>query len=182
MKKRHVDHVLRAAGRITGERQFIIIGSQSLHGRHPDVADEILTSFEVDLVATARIDRTEWLNAIGVDSQFHETYGYYADAVDATRATLPKGWRGRLVRLPLGDTEGVRGLCLDPHDLAIAKYTAFRDKDLVFTRELARRGLLSKEQLLTLLAQTKLNHDLRERIRAQIAADFEQSTLPSGSP
>jgi len=29
MKKREVDHVLRAAGRITGEKQFIIIGSQS---------------------------------------------------------------------------------------------------------------------------------------------------------
>ena len=29
MKKREVDHVLRAAGTITGEKQFIIIGSQS---------------------------------------------------------------------------------------------------------------------------------------------------------
>jgi len=175
MKKQHVDHVLRAAGRITGERQFIIIGSQSLHGRHPDLADEILTSFEVDLIATARIDRTEWLNVIGVDSQFHQTYGYYADAVDATTATLPKGWRGRLVRLPPGDAEGVRGLCLDPHHLAISKYAAFRDKDLVFTRELARRGLISQEQLLTLLEQTKLSDELRERIRARIAADFEPS-------
>ena len=32
MKKQQVDHVLRAAGRITGEKQFVIIGSQSLHG------------------------------------------------------------------------------------------------------------------------------------------------------
>ena len=31
MKKQQLDHVLRAAGRITGERQFVIIGSQSLH-------------------------------------------------------------------------------------------------------------------------------------------------------
>jgi hypothetical protein len=176
MKKQQVDHVLRAAGRITGERQFIIIGSQALHGKYPDLADEILTSFEVDLVASRRIDRTEWLNVIGVDSQFHETYGYYADAVDTSTATLPKGWKGRLVNLPPGDTEGVRGLCLDPHDLAIAKYAAFRDKDLVFTRELARRGIVSLDQLLRLLAQTKMSDELRARIRARIAADFAAAT------
>lgn len=174
MKKQQVDHVLRAAGRITGERQFIIIGSQALHGKHPDLADEILTSFEVDLMASQRIDRTEWLNVIGVDSPFHETHGYYADAVDTNAATLPKGWKGRLVRLPPGDTGGVRGLCLDPHDLAIAKYAAFREKDLVFTRELARRGIVSQDQLLTLLEQTQVSADLRKRIRARIVADFAQ--------
>lgn len=177
MKKRQVDHVLRAAGRITGERQFIIIGSQALHGRHPDLADEILTSFEVDLIATSHLDRTEWLNVIGVDSQFHETHGYYADAVDTATATLPKGWRGRLVGLAPGDTEGVHGLCLDPHDLAIAKYVAFREKDLVFTRELARRGIVSREQLLGLLEQTEVTEDVRARIRARIAADFEPAVL-----
>ena len=65
MKKQQVDHVLRAAGRITGEKQFIIIGSQSLHGKYPDLADEILKSVEVDLVAGEKGARTEWLNAIG---------------------------------------------------------------------------------------------------------------------
>ena len=178
MKKQQVDHVLRAAGRITGERQFIVIGSQALHGKHPDLADEILTSFEVDLIASKQVDRTEWLNVIGVDSQFHETYGYYADAVDLATATLPKGWKGRLVRLPPGDTDGVRGLCLDPHDLAIAKYVASREKDLAFTRELVRRGILSKDQLMTLLEQTKISDESRARIRARITADFAE-TAPS---
>ena len=176
MKKRQVDHVLRAAGRLTGERQFIIVGSQALHGKYPDVADQILTSFEVDLIASDHAEPTEWLNAIGVDSQFHETYGYYVDPVDVGSSTLPKGWKGRLVNLPAGDTEGVRGLCLDPHDLAISKYVAFREKDLVFTRELARRGITSQAQLLTLLEQTKLGDELRERIRARIAADFAQAS------
>jgi hypothetical protein len=176
MRKQQVDHVLRAAGRITGERVFVIIGSQALHGKHPDVADEILTSFEVDLIADTRIDRTEWLNAIGVDSQFHETFGYYADAVEASTATLPKGWRSRLVDLPPGDTAGVLGLCLDPHDLAIAKYAAFRQKDLIFTRELAHRGITEKEELLRLLRETEVSDELRARIRARILADFQPST------
>jgi Nucleotidyltransferase of unknown function (DUF6036) len=174
MKKQQVDHVLRSAGRITGEKQFIIVGSQALHGKHPDLADCIVRSAEVDLLASKSPERTEWLVAIGAYSPFHEEFGYYADPVSEETATLPKGWKGRLVRLPPGNTEGVRGLCLDPHDLAISKYAAFRDKDLVFTRELARRGLVCKEQLMTLLEQTKLTDELRERIRARIVADFEE--------
>lgn len=176
MKKQQVDHVLRAAGRITGEMQFIIVGSQALHGRHPDLADNIVRSAEVGLLAPGKPDRTEWLNAIGIYSPFHEEFGYYADPVSEETATLPKGWKGRLIRLPPGDTDGVRALCLDPHDLAISKYAAFREKDLVFTGELARRGLISQEQLLTLLEQTRLSDGLRERIRARIAADFAPAT------
>jgi hypothetical protein len=172
MKKRQVDHVLRTAGRITGERQFVIIGTQALHGRHPDLADEIVRSPEVDLIATRRPDRTELLNEIGVDSPFHQSFGYYADPVDISTAVLPRGWRGRLVPLPPGDTDGVKGLCLEPHDLAIAKYVARRDKDLVFTRALARRGLLSRERLLALLERTTLTAERRERVRADIVADF----------
>lgn len=175
MKKQQVDHVLRAAGRITGEKQFIIVGSQALHASHPDLADQIVRSAEVDLFAPRAPDRTEWLVAIGAYSPFHEEFGYYADPVSEGTATLPKGWKGRLVRLPPGDTGGIRGLCLDPHDLAISKYAAFRDKDLIFTRELARRKLISKEQLVALLEQTKLNDELRARIRARIDADFGQS-------
>jgi hypothetical protein len=172
MKKQQVDHVLRAAGRITGEKQFIIIGSQSLHGKHPDLADDIVRSAEVDLIAKRDASRTEWLNVIGQDSKFHDQFGYYADPVDETTATLPKGWKGRLVNLPAGDTEGVRGLCLDPHDLAIAKYVARREKDLTFTRELARRGIVSQERLLSLLDQTPVDEETRDRIRTYITADF----------
>src|SRR5438445_11263140 len=172
MKKQQVDHVLRAAGRSTGEKQFIIIGSQSLHGKYPDVPDEILTSFEVDLIASKNADRTAWLNVIGVDSPFHESFGYYADPVDDATATLPKGWKGRLVNLPPGDTDGVKGLCLEPHDLAIAKYAASREKDIVFTRELARRGLVKRKTLLERLAQTHVSEAVRVRILDDISMDF----------
>jgi hypothetical protein len=168
MKKQQVDHVLRAAGRITGEKQFIIIGSQSLHGKYPDLADDILRSAEVDLIAKRDASRAEWMNVIGQDSKFHDEFGYYADLVDETTATLPKGWKGRLVNLPPGDTDGVAGLCLDPHDLAIAKYVAGREKDVIFTRELARRGIVSSDRLLVLLDQTPVSEEIRQRIRAEI--------------
>jgi hypothetical protein len=172
MKKQQLDHILRAAGRITGEKRFLIIGSQSLHGKCPDLPDDIARSAEVDLIANDNTDRTEWLNAIGQDSPFHETFGYYADPVDEATATLPKGWKGRLVNLAPGDTEGVKGLCLDPHDLAIAKYVARREKDRIFTRQLALRGITERERLLTLLNKTPVEEDVRQRIREDIARDF----------
>jgi hypothetical protein len=173
MKKREVDHVLRAAGRITGEKQFIIIGSQSLHGKYPDLPDSLVKSFEVDLIVSKDTDRTEWLNVIGVHSPFHESFGYYADPVDHKTATLPKGWKGRLVNLPVGDTEGVQGLCLDPQDLAIAKYVARREKDIVFTRELAKRGIVLRDRLLELLDQTRVSEEARGRIHRHIDKDFD---------
>jgi hypothetical protein len=126
----------------------------------------------VDLIAARNPARTEWLNAIGQDSPFHQNFGYYADPVDETTAILPKGWKGRLVNLPPGDTEGVSGLCLDPHDLAIAKYVAGREKDIVFNREIVARGLVAQEQLLDLLNSTAIDDTVRERVRASIAKDF----------
>ena len=180
MKELQVDHVLRAAGRITGEKQFIIIGSQSLHGKYPDLADDIVRSAEVDLIAKRDASRTEWLNVIGQDSSFHEQFGYYADPVDETTATLPKGWKARLVNLPAGDTGGVAGLCLDPHDLAIAKYVAGREKDVVFTRELARRGIVTIDRLLALLVQTPVTEEVRRRIRAHIVRDFAAGSVMDG--
>ena len=117
VKKSEVEHVLRAAGRIVGETQFIIIGSRSIHAKYPDRFSGAAISAELDIIAKNKPDRTELLNVIGVDSPFHEMYGYYADPVDETTAMLPKGWMGRLVNLKVADTEGVAGLCLDPHDL-----------------------------------------------------------------
>ena len=178
MKKHQLDHILRAAGRITDEKQFIVIGSQSLHGKYPDLPDDIVRSAEADLIARGKASRTEWLNAIGQDSPFHEQFGYYADPVEEGTAVLPAGWKGRLVNLPPGDTDGVRGLCLEPHDLAIAKYVARREKDLLFNRALAARGIVGRKRLLELLKKTPVTVDVRERIEADIATDFAAARPP----
>jgi hypothetical protein len=101
------------------------------------------------LIAKKTPKRPKWLNMIGQDSRFHETHGYYAEPVDEKTSTLSKGWKGKLVtRLP-GDTAGNSGLCLDPHDLAIAKYVARRQRDILFNRELAARGVVKKELLVS---------------------------------
>ncbi|MBL8376841.1 MAG: hypothetical protein JNM79_03150 [Burkholderiales bacterium] len=168
MKKRQLDHLLRAAGRITGETEFIVIGSQALHGKAEDIADEILMSFEADLIARNHPDRTDWLNVIGVASPFHEEFGYYADPVDEKTATLPAGWKQRLIPLPPGDNKGVTGYCLEPHDLAISKLVANREKDVAFVLQMIKRGLASKSVLLERLAATPAPDAVKEAIRARL--------------
>ena len=74
--------------------------------------------------------------------------------------------------LPPGDTEGVLGLCLDPHDLAIAKYVAGRQKDLLFNRQLVARRLLDRSKLLQLLQMTSIDEHIRLRVADAIALDF----------
>ena len=37
--------------------------------------------------------------ALGEGSQFHTTYGFYAQGVDSQTAKLPLGWEGRLHRV-----------------------------------------------------------------------------------
>ncbi|MGH8136591.1 MAG: hypothetical protein ACREVV_00130, partial [Steroidobacteraceae bacterium] len=55
----------------------------------------------------------------------------------------------------------------------IAKYAASRAKDLIFTRELARRAITSEQRLISLLDQTPVDARTRDRMRAQIARDFQ---------
>ena len=175
MKKSQLDHLLRAASRITKEKQFIIIGSQALHAKFPDFPDSISISNEADIIAKNKPRITDWLNAIGADSQFHETYGYYADPVDEETATLPEGWKDRLVQLPPGDTGGAIGYCLDPHDLAISKYVARRPKDIDFNRAMAERGIVKRENLLALLELTSIPGADKKRISDYIDRDFQKT-------
>jgi hypothetical protein len=68
-------------------------------------------------------------------------------------------------------------MCLDPHDLAIAKYVARRDKDLAFTRELARRAIVDRDRLLALVDKTAVDEEVRERMRHDIARDFRKPAI-----
>jgi len=163
MKKSQVEHVLRAASRICDDQEFVIIGSQSLHGKYPDLADDMMTSFEVDLIAKNRPGNTDFLNTIGMDSQFHEEFGYYADPVDEKTAVLPRKWKERLVHLKL-DSGAVKfkAYCLEPHDLVIAKLAAGREKDRIFIRELLRHDLVKRDVIIKRLGQTPVPQGRRD--------------------
>jgi hypothetical protein len=57
---------------------------------------------------------------------------------------LPEGWKDRLVSVSNENTRGVVARCLEPHDLAVAKLVAGREKDLDFLVEMARHRMLDE--------------------------------------
>jgi hypothetical protein len=57
------------------------------------------------------------------------------------------------------------------NDLAISKYVAGREKDLEFTRELARHAMTDKAVLLKRLSATKLQAPLKKVVRGRIERD-----------
>ncbi len=120
MKRSELEHVIRASGAIADDRELIIIGSQSILGQFPDAPATLLASMETGLYPRNRPERAELVDgAIGEGSQFHEQFGYYAQGVGPETAVLPAGWEDRLVRIDNPNTNGVAGLCLDVHDLAV---------------------------------------------------------------
>ncbi|MCF7675201.1 MAG: hypothetical protein K9N23_09450 [Akkermansiaceae bacterium] len=143
MKRHELEHLIRAAGAITGADEIIVIGSQAILGAWPDSPESLLRSCEADLFTLRDPQDADLIDgSIGEGSPFHETFGYYAQGVWLDTATLPDGWRGRLVEIRNDNTRQVTALCLDPHDLAVSKLVAGREKDLDFLTEMARHDML----------------------------------------
>jgi hypothetical protein len=173
MRRSDLEHLIRAAGKIAGERELVIIGSQAVLGQFPEAPAALLRSMEADLYPLSRPELADKVDgAIGEGSKFHQTHGYYAQGVGPDTAILPKGWQRRLVRIENPNTNGVAGLCLEVHDLAISKYVAGREKDREFTRELARHEMTDKETLLARLAVTKLDPAVSRLVKGRIERDF----------
>jgi hypothetical protein len=173
MKRSELEHVIRAAGRIARDREIVVIGSQAVLGQFPDAPEVLLTSMEADVFPRNHPERAERIDgAIGEGSAFHEQFGYYAQGVGEATATLPRGWRARLVSVKNPNTEGVEGLCLEVHDLAVSKYVAGRPKDLAFTWALARHGLTREATLLARAGATKLDPTHLKLVRGRIRRDF----------
>jgi hypothetical protein len=173
MTRSDLEHVIRAAGSIAKDSEIVVIGSQSVLGQFPNAPVALLASAEADMYPLNHPERAELIDrSIGEGSRFHETHGYYAQAVSEETATLPAGWRRRLVRVNNTNTDGVSGLCLEVHDLAISKYYAGREKDFEFTAELAKHGLTDKSTLLARLKETALTKPERTLIEARIKRDF----------
>ena len=173
MRRSDLEHLIRAAGRIAGERELVIIGSQSVLGQFPDAPVALLMSMEADLYPRAHPELADKVDgAIGEGSAFHQAHGYYAQGVGPDTATLPGGWQRRLVRVDNPNTSGYAGLCLEVHDLAISKYVAGREKDREFTRELARHSLINRTTLLRRLVATRLDPAVAKLVKGRIARDF----------
>lgn len=148
MKRRQLEHILRAAAEITGASQFVIIGSQAILGQFEDPPVELLVSIEADIFSMRDPRDADLIDgSIGELSLFHQSFGYYAHGVSPDTAVLPRGWEDRLISFRTDQTGGATGLCLEVHDLAVAKIIAGRPKDIQFVSGLIRHGMADAESI-----------------------------------
>lgn len=162
MNPEQLRHILRAAASITGEKVFVVIGSQAILGSHPDAPRSLRKSVEGDTYPKNNPGKSiEVDGAIGELSPFHHEYGYYAHGVSPETATLPSGWEQRLVEFQVNDPSGTLGLCLEKHDLAYSKLAAGREKDIEFIRELLKYRLINRGKIRRLI-EAEEDQQLRE--------------------
>lgn len=162
MNVEQLRHILRAAAAVTGEKVFVVIGSQAILGSHPDAPRSLRKSVEGDTYPKNDPDKAiEVDGAIGELSPFHHEFGYYAHGVAPDTATLPDGWEQRLIEFQVNDSSGTIGLCLEKHDLAFSKLAAGREKDIEFIRELLKHRLVNRGKIIRLI-NAENNEDLRQ--------------------
>jgi hypothetical protein len=173
--REQLEHLLRAAADIVDDDEIVVIGSQAILAQFPDVPASMRVSMEADLFPLHYPERADIIEGtIGELSPFHETFGYYAHGVGEETARLSEGWKERLVVIQNANTRGVKGLCLEVHDLLVAKVLAGRDKDLDFLRDAARHRLASADLLLRRLANVEADLRILEKARAAILRTFSE--------
>jgi hypothetical protein len=164
MNAEQLRHILRAAAKVTGESEFIVIGSQAILGSHPDAPRSLRKSVEGDTYPKNHPEKAiEVDGAIGELSPFHHEFGYYAHGVAPETATLPEGWEQRLVEFHVNDSTGTIGWCLEKHDLAFSKLAAGRAKDIAFIRELLKHRLINRGKLERLI-DSEENEELKTNL------------------
>ena len=169
MTRAELEHAIRAAGGISGDREFYVVGSQSILGAFPDAHPDLRHSMEVDLAPRNSPELEEVIEgAIGELSIFHSTFGFYVDGVDINAIKLPARWQDRLVTVSNANTRGYTGLCLDPLDLAVSKLFAGRDKDSDFVRVMLREGMIARGDLEGRLAESGFDAPTMALIRQRI--------------
>lgn len=83
-------------------------------------------------------------------------------------AVLPLGWRERVICYRRTDAAPSEAVCLEPHDLVIAKLVASREKDLEFAAALIAADLIQVRTLFDRVEVLGQPEAVRVRIRRSI--------------
>ena len=187
MKREDLAHILRAASQIADEHDVLVVGSQSILGTYSEdqLPDAAVASVEADVTFFWDADdkKSDLVDgALGEDSRFHSTFGYYAQGVSVGTAVLPTGWRDRLVVFENESTEPGRGFCLDRHDLVISKLVAGREKDFAFAAALIRADLVDPDVLLQRAELLPSIPAVKRRVRDWVTTRAQTHRRPAPEP
>lgn len=152
MRREEFEHLIAAAAEISGEREIVVVGSQAILGSVSNPPQAMLFSMEADIYPLNAPAKAEEIDgSLGDGSPFHGVYGYYAHGVGPETAIAPAGWEERLVRVDVsprvGQTVGAVALCLEVHDLVLAKCAAGRERDWEFAGDAIAAELVASDEL-----------------------------------
>ena len=183
MRRAELEHLIRAAAQVAGDRELVIVGSQAILAQFPDAPESMLVSREADLYPLNRPERADEIDgAMGDGSYFDATFGYYAHAVGRETAKAPAGWEDRLVPVRGANTGGATGWCLEAHDLVLAKCAAGRARDWEFARDALRYKLVDPDHLLRRAGVLPISARRRERVRRMLEGLIPRSGAAGPQP
>ncbi len=168
-------HLIEMAASLAPDRQLVLFGSMCVLVGNPDIAETTTlyaNTYDADFIPDPWNEDLAYSmsRTMGKGSDFNERFGYYADFVrpDAYD-NFPPGFKERLV--PVEGFENVSAL--EPHDMAVAKLLAGRDKDVRLLAALLHLGKLDEPTLRKRLWDTPMaekwivkTHAVLERVVA----------------
>ena len=165
-----IDRVLSAIRDASGLDEFVVVGSLSALGiTNGKLPPRMTWSMEVDAYPERDPHRAPEFSAqFGEDSAFHQTYGYYFDAVSPDLPTLPAGWEQRTIKQVL--PSGVKVKYLEPNDCAVSKYARSEPKDREWIRAGIEAGILSLPTIEYRMRETLFIDDIEHR-KARVSVD-----------
>lgn len=145
MLRKEIQIALEAAAKISRHHEFVIAGSLSVLG-YKELPPEMMSmSIDIDFFPLRDPDHVqEVTEALGEDSEFHESHGYYLDPISCHVLVLPLGWMERLVPVQLGE---VYAYFLDVNDSAISKYVRSAENDYRWIDAGYEAGILDLDKI-----------------------------------
>jgi hypothetical protein len=146
-----IDHLLRAAANVTGQNNFVLVGSASVivrrKLRRKSIPADMTITQEIDIYAPFADDiesMSQMIDTnIGQGSRFHDEFGYYGDGVSPTTAKMPTDWQARAIEYRGAGSPSVVAVVPEENDVALAKLAAWRDKDQDWLARGVNYGILS---------------------------------------
>ncbi|MDI1245649.1 MAG: hypothetical protein PSV24_09620 [Rhodoferax sp.] len=136
-------HLLSAAQKLCGHRDYVVIGSLSVLGMAQVEAIPLDMTLSIDADCYTLTDPPrvfDLAEALGEGSPYHQLHGVYLDPVSPHLPTLPSGWEPRLIKVKHAQ---VTAHFLEPNDAAISKLARGEPRDLRWVRAGLKASLIA---------------------------------------
>lgn len=176
MNREQLEHAIRSACEVSGDNELYIFGSQAILGQFPQADEKLTRSIEVDASPKNKPEAVDRIDgALGENSPFHHTHGFYVHGVSIETASLPEGWEERTNKVQDYMDENNIGWCVEAHDLAASKLIAYREKDISFVRTLLLEQLVNAQTLKDRIKMVQSDKSLKERALNWLTRIIEES-------